>query len=512
MPKNTNNDYQKVLAISKVAALYTSVQSLLQWDQETYMPAEAIEYRALQAEAIASLLHKQKTSNKFSLALSKLIDLPTGLILDPNLSEPKRAALREWRRDYLQHTKLPAAFVRNLASTVAQATHVWANAKQHNDFASFAPYLEKIIGLNRKKADLLGYDEHPYDALLDLYEPDTKTAFIASLFTRLKGPLQKQLKRIMASPTYATALSAQDLLKRPFASDKQWQLAQKILQALGFKAQTSRLDHSTHPFCRRIAPRDVRMTTTILEDSLIPHLLAVLHEAGHGLYTEGLPAQHYGSPLGEDSSLGIHESQSRWWETRIGHALPFWQYFYPQLQAYFADPFQSISLKQFYGLINVVQPSLIRIHADEVTYNLHIILRFELECALIEGHLKVKELPEAWNAKMKQYLGISPSHYALGCLQDIHWSMGAFGYFPTYTLGNLYTAQFFIAFEQQYTTWQERVANGEFGFMRTWLKENIHQYGRQFMPREIIQRVTGQDLSEKPFLHYLETKYAEIYP
>ena len=504
--------YEKILGISKLASLYTSVQTLLQWDQETYMPAEGITFRASQTEVMASLIHKQKTSKKFAVALEQLIDLPTGRILDPKLSEPKRAALREWRKDYLQNVKLSASFVKRFASTSAKATYAWIQAKKQNDFWSFAPYLEKIIDLNRKKADLLGYEEHPYDALLDLYEPDTKTSFIATLFTRLKGPLQKQLKRITNSAAYQENLANSDLLKRKFPIDQQWQLAHKLLQALEFRTQTSRIDQSAHPFCRLIGPGDVRMTTTILADSLMPHLFAVLHEAGHGMYAEGLPAEHYGSPLGEDVSLGIHESQSRWWETRIGHTRAFWQYFYPELQASFPDPFQGIALDQFYRLMNTVQPSLIRIHADEVTYNLHIILRFELEKALIEGHLKVKELPEAWNEKMQAYIGITPKHHAEGCLQDIHWSMGAFGYFPTYALGNLYAAQFFMAFEQQHDQWQARIAQGEFGFIRTWLKENIHQYGRQFLPQEIIHRVTEQPLTEKPFLDYLEKKYTEIYP
>ncbi len=512
MEKHTQDPYQAILEISKLASVYTSIKFLLEWDQETYMPAEAIEFRALQTEAMASLVHQQKTSQEFAVALSKLIDLPTGRILDPSLPQNKQAALREWRKDFLKNLKLPDSFVKEFANISAQAIHIWARAKKQNDFASFAPHLEKIVELNRQKADILGYDEHPYDALLDLYEPDTRTSFIASLFSNLKEPLQKQIKRIMASPAYQPSVADSELLKKTFPVDKQWQFAQKLLQALGFRTQTSRLDQSVHPFCTHISPKDIRMTTTVVENSLLPHLFAVLHEAGHGMYNEALPAEHYGSPLGDDVSLGIHESQSRWWETRIGHTKAFWQHFYPELQAYFPDPFQGISLDQFYRLVNTVKPSFIRIHADEVTYNLHIILRFEIEKALIEGQLKVKDLPEVWNAKMQEYLGITPAHDAEGCLQDIHWSMGAMGYFPTYTLGNLYAAQFFMAFEQKYADWQARVSKGELGFIRDWLKEQIHQYGRQYAPQELIQRVTGQELSEKPFLTYLEKKYMAIYP
>jgi len=511
MRKNLQEHYQQVLAIAKLSSIYNSIQYLLHWDQETYMPRDAIKFRSLQIEAMASLAHKQRTSKKFVSALGKLIDLPTGEILDPELLEPKRAALREWRRDYLQSVKLPVSFVRQLASTSAQATHVWAQAKQQNDFKAFAPYLAKIVSLNRKKADILGYEGHPYDALLELYEPYTSTAFISSLFTRLKEALQKQLKRITSSSAYQ-AVPSQDLLKGKFPADKQWEFAQKLLQAMGFHSQASRLDQSAHPFCRGISPKDIRMTTNIREAFLMTHLFAVLHEGGHGLYEAGLPEEHYGSPLGEACSLGIHESQSRWWEIWIGHSLPFWQYFYPKLKATFSAHFHALSLDQFHRFINTVSPSLIRIYADEVTYSLHVILRFELEKALIEGQLKIKDLPEAWNAKMQAYLGITPTHHAEGCLQDIHWSMGAFGYFPTYTLGNLYAAQLFTTFEQHHANWQARVAQGELGFIREWLREHIHQYGRQFPPQELVARVTGQTLTEAPYLQYLEKKYTTIYP
>jgi carboxypeptidase Taq len=512
MKNNKQEHYQAILSISKRAAIYNSVQSLLEWDQETYMPAEAIEFRGMQTEAMASLVHQQRTSPEFGKALGQLIDLSTGQILDNNLSTAQQAALREWRRDYMKNIKLPEDFVQDWAKTTSQAIHVWEKSKQKDDFNTFAPHLAKIVELNRQKADLLGYEEHPYDALLDLYEPEAKTSLITLLFTRLKEPLQKQLKQIKASRTYQSSLEAHDLLKTKFPIDKQWQFAQRLLQALEFQPQKSRIDQSAHPFCLTIAPNDVRMTSTVTENSLLPHLFAVLHEAGHAIYSEGLPTEHYGSPLGEDVSLSIHESQSRWWETRIGHTKAFWNHFYPELQVYFPDPFQSLSLDQFYGLINTVKPSLIRIHADEVTYNLHIILRFELEKALIEGQLKVQDLPEAWNAKMQEYLGITPTRHAEGCLQDIHWSMGAFGYFPTYTLGNLYAAQFFMAFEQKYPQWQTDIAQGKLGFIRDWLKEQIHQYGRQYTSQEIIQRVTGQTLDEKPFLNYLTQKYTEIYP
>lgn len=289
--------------------------------------------------------------------------------------------------------------------------------------------------------------------------------------------------------------------------NKQLKFGHDILHAMGFDKKSSRLDESVHPFCCGLHPKDVRMTTRLESDSLMSNIFSVLHEGGHALYNQGLPESEFGSPLGEQISLGIDESQSRWWETLIGHSLPFWTHFYPRLQKLFPDNLGAVSLDDFYRAINRVHPSFIRVDADEVTYSLHIILRFELEKALIEGSLPVKEVPDAWNAKMKEYLGITPHTLSEGCLQDIHWSSGGIGYFPTYTLGNLYAAQFFTAFEKAHPRWKEQLAHGELGFIAAWLKENIHRHGREFTSTELVERVTKLPLSEAPFINYLTTKY-----
>lgn len=500
------SNYDKLHALSKNISLMNAIHSLLDWDQETYMPKEAIELRSQQTEIMASLVHKQRTSKKFAAALATLIDLKTGEIVDSNLSAPQVAALREWRKDYLRSSKLPNSFVKLFAKTTSAACHIWQTAKEHNDFKAFAPHLEKIVSLSRKKADILGFADHPYDALLDLYEPEMKTSFLTPLFSGLKLSLTQLLKEISVKPPFQD-----DFLHRHCPPHKQLEFAHKILHKMGFHSSTSRLDTSSHPFCTGMQPKDTRMTTKIHPENILFNIGAVMHEGGHGLYNMNLPIEHYGSPLCEQISLGIDESQSRFWETLIGQCYPFWQHFFPALQAELPEQFGSVQMDNFYAALNKVEPGLIRIDADEVSYNLHIIIRFEIEKGLIEGTIKVKEIPELWNSKMREYLGTCPEFDGQGCLQDIHWSLGYIGYFPTYTLGNLYSVQFFEAFEKAHPNWKEHVAKGSLDFVRDWLKENIHRHGRQFTSAELCQRVTGGLLSEEPYVNYLTKKYRKLY-
>jgi carboxypeptidase Taq len=471
------------------------------------MPRHAIEVRSLQTELMAGFVHQQHVGKKFKNALNKLIHIETGEIRDDRLSPPQIAALHQWRRDFLKEAKLPSAFVKKFAKTTSTATHAWSSAKKHNDFREFAPHLEKIVGLNRKKADLLGFTDHPYDALLDLFEPDMKTSFLVPLFAKLKLALIPFIQSITATPPIP-----EDFLFRHYPVHKQYQISHTLLKTMGFSETTSRLDHSAHPFCMGLHPYDTRMTTRIHPENLMTCIGSVIHEGGHGLYNMNLPVEQYGSPLGQQVSLGIDESQSRWWETLIGQSLPFWQHFFPLLQELFPEQLQGITLTDFHRAINIVKPSFIRVESDEVTYNLHVIVRFEIEKGLIEGTLKVREIPEIWNEKMREYLGVAPTLDGDGCLQDIHWSMGMFGYFPTYTLGNLYAVQFFTAFEKEHLNWQEKVAKGDLHFIRDWLRDKIHRYGRQFSPSELCLNITGQPLSEKPYLNYLEQKFKTIYP
>jgi len=505
-PKIVKDPYTKLFALARNFAILSSTEQIIGWDQETYMPSGAITIRSLQLEQLASLVHKQKTSPAFAKALGKLIDLSTGEILANNLSSRQISAVKEWRRDYLKMVKLPASFVRTFSKVTSTAIHTWARAKTENNFRAFAPHLEKIVTLSRKKAEILGYHDHPYDALLDLYEPEMTSGYLTPLFARLKTSLAQLLKEISTRPQIR-----QDFLHQHFPKDKQIEFSHLVLRAMGFDEKTSRLDLSNHPFCSGVHPTDTRMTTRIDINYPMSNILSAIHEGGHGLYNMQRNPEEFGSPLGEPISLSIDESQSRWWETRIGRTLSFWRHFFPLMQKSFPEQLQSVTLEDFHRAINIVEPTFIRTESDEVTYSLHIIVRFEIEKALIDGTLKVKEVPDAWNAKMQEYLGITPKTFAEGCLQDIHWSMGGIGYFPTYTLGNLYAAQFFQAFEREYANWEERVSKGELGFIRDWLRMNIHQYGKEFSAAETVMRISGTPLSEKPFVDYLRNKYTRLY-
>jgi len=491
--------YDQLHEFSRTVATYGAVQSLLEWDQETYMPHDAIELRSSQISHLASTVHKMKTSPRFSRLLNNLIG-------DQSLSPAQAASVQMWQRDHLKAAKLPNSFIKTFSNTCSRAIHAWSSAKKESNFSKFLPHLEKIVSLCRKKADILGFSEHPYDALLDLYEPDMTVAKITPLFGRLKLALTTLVKEISAKPAPKA-----DFLHGHFPPPKQLHFAKLLLEALGFDSGSSRLDISSHPFCVGLHPKDTRMTTRIHPENPMSNIFSVLHEGGHGLYNSNLPEGAYGSPLGEQISLGIDESQSRWWENWIGRSLPFWNHFYRLLQETFPEKLSRIPLEDFYSAINTVHPSLIRVEADEVTYSLHVILRFEIEKGLIEGSLKVKEVPEAWNEKMRDYLGISPPHDDVGCLQDIHWSMGSLGYFPTYVLGNFYAAQFFQTFEKKYPHWKDDVAKGHLSFIRDWLCQEIHRFGRQYLPDQIIQKVTGRPLSEEPFVAYLRHKYTSLY-
>lgn len=498
------DDYKHLHAVSRDVRTLHGISSILDWDQETYMPSDAASIRAEQRRVLAGLIHKQQVGRPFVAALEKLINLKTGKILGKKLSQEQCAALREWRRDYLIEKAFPKHFVEAQAKLTSQAMHVWHHAKHQNTYQTFAPFLDQIITMSRRKADLLGYKNHPYDALLDLYEPGMTTADVTELFTPLRISINKLIKKVVASQHVDDSFLYGD-----FPHDQQMEFGHLLLKALNYDMSKGRLDLSEHPFSSSAHPTDSRITSRIHPKALMSHLFAVLHEAGHSLYEMGLPVEHYGSPLGEARSLGVHESQSRWWETLIGHSKPFWSHFYPLLQQHFKG-LKSVSLDRFCRAINKVKPSFIRIEADEVTYSMHVILRFELEKALIEGSLSVRDLPEAWNAKMQELLQITPQTNAEGCLQDIHWSMGALGYFPTYTLGNLYAAHLFQGFAKEHPNWQKRVAEGELLFIKTWLHDSVYQHGRRFSSQELLQKATGKPFTADAYVHYLTQKYNDL--
>jgi carboxypeptidase Taq len=498
-------DYDELHRLSRQFHLLDGVSQILHWDQETYMPQGAGNFRGEQLEALAGLTHRQRTSPEFRKALDKLIDIDTGTIKAKGLSPAQLAALKYWRRDYRHATALPVEFVEEFAKLTSKALLVWQEAKAENSFQRFAPYLDKIVIMSRQKADLLGYKEHPYDALLDQFEPDTTHKMISELFQDLNKTLSPFVKAISKASQIDDSV-----LKGKFNTKKQLKFSHTILEMLGYGKEHGRLDQSAHPFSTSPHPSDSRITTRLSRENLHGCVLTVLHELGHAFYSMGLPQDQYGSPLGEAISHGIHESQSRWWETRIGLSKPFWEHVLPLLKKEFSS-LETMPLNKFYAAINRVTPSFIRVEADEVTYPLHVILRTELESALIDGSLGIRDLPDAWRAGMKRLIGVTPTTDKEGCLQDIHWSMGAFGYFPSYLLGNIYATQLFESFEKVHSDWPKRIASGDFNFMKTWLHDNVHQYGRQYSAQELLKMLTKSDISAKPYIHYLKNKYSELY-
>lgn len=494
--------YNRLHQLSTEARLIEGITSHLHWDQETYLPSGAAEIRAAQLKAMTGLQHQKKTSRRFANAIDKLIDLKTGLLNTQELTPPQAAAVKCWRRDYLQDVAIPKHFVETFSVCTSQSVNVWRQARKSNDFSLFAPFLERVVTLARKKADFLGYQDHPYDALLNLYEPDTTTKEIDHLFDGLKKKLAPIIKRNSELPTIDDSFLFGD-----FPQDRQLAFSKKILEDMGYPFSMGRLDLSTHPFSAASHPTDSRITTRIHPTGLLSNISSVLHEAGHALYEMGLPIEHYGSPLCQAVSFGIHESQSRWWETRIGLSKPFWHYYLPVLKQYFKGKLDNISLDDFYRAINKVESSFVRIESDELTYPLHIVLRFDIEKRLIEGSLKVKDLPDAWNSMMNKLFGITPPTDAQGVLQDIHWSGGDFGYFPSYALGNMYASHLFLGFEKKYHDWKERVAAGNLIFIKEWLHDNVFVHGRSLSSKELLLQATGHPFSEDAYINYLSEKY-----
>jgi carboxypeptidase Taq len=498
--------YKQLQKLSRHAQTLGSINSLLHWDQETYMPPGGAEIRAEQLQIVAGLVHRARTGPDFRAALAELVDLESGEVHSADLNEVQIAAVKRWHHDWKRQQALPEAFVEEFALLTSQSLEAWKEARRHNAFNVFAPYLEKIITYSRRQADYIGYKSNPYDALLEGYEPDTNTAAITKLFNTVRNPIVNLLQAIQRSPKPDTSC-----LQVHVPVETQLAFGKQLLQAIGFDFAKGQLSLSTHPFCEALHPHDCRLTTRIQVTDPIGNVGTVLHEGGHALYETHLPASEYGSPLGEALSLGMHESQSRWWETYIGQSKPFWSHFQSKLYQECGQGWPVVDLDCFWKAVNKVEPSLIRVEADEVTYPLHVILRFELEQELINGTLKVADVPAAWNEKMQSMMGITPPNDSQGCLQDIHWSMGSFGYFPTYLLGNIYAAYLFTAFKEAYPDWHKQVAEGNLHFITQWLKENIHRYGRRYSSVELLEKVGKKPFTAQPYLDYLTNKYSAVY-
>lgn len=477
--------------------------ALLAWDQETYMPRGGITARADQLATLSRVAYmlfiNDDTRRMIDAAATETAHLP--------YESDAASLVRVAHRDFEQTAKLPVEFVTEFTRLTAQARVSWAEARHQNQFALFQPDLEQIVTMVRQQADYLGYRDHPYDALLDLYEPDMRAAQVRTLFTELRTGLHPLVELVKANPHAVD----DSLLHLDYDPATQLKLSEQILRTIGFDFACGRQDLAIHPFCTAFGPSDVRLTTRVAANELQQGLYGSLHEMGHGLYEQGFPATLARTSLANGASLGFHESQSRMWENLVGRSRDFVHYFFPLIRDTFPAQLAHANEEAFFRAVNRAKPSFIRVEADELTYNLHILLRFELELWLVDGTLKVADLPAAWSEQMQALLGVTPPTHAQGVLQDVHWSGGMIGYFPTYTLGNVIAAQLFNRAKLDIPDLESQFAVGQFGGLLGWMRTNLHVHGRKFTPVELLQRITGGGLDAKPYLTYLRDKCNALY-
>jgi carboxypeptidase Taq len=476
--------------------------AVLGWDQEVNMPDGGVDGRSQQLSTLSSMAHEIFTSEETGAMLEAAEAEVEGMDYDSD----EASLVRVMRREYDKRTKIPTELVIRQSRASSQAFVAWRKAREAKDYAQFQPHLEEIVEIQREKADYLGYEDHPYDALLDQFEPGVTTAQVGTLFNELKAGLVPLTQEIADQPQIDDAF-----LTETYDADRQWDFTLLLLRDIGYDFNRGRQDKAPHPFTTEFSSGDVRVTTRVNPNRPQAAIFSSVHEGGHALYEQGIPETFERTALSGGATLGLHESQSRLWENQVARSLPFWSYYYPILRAFFPKPLAGVSLETFYRAVNKVEPSFIRVEADEVTYNQHIFVRFELEKALVTGELDVADVPEAWNTKYEEYLGITPPDDALGCLQDVHWSHATIGYFPTYTLGNLMSAQIFSRATEDLPGVESRFAKGEFGSLLDWLRDKVHSHGAKFTAPELMEREFGQSLSAQPLLDYLRTKYTEVY-
>ena len=473
--------------------------AVLQWDQETYLPPKGNDIRGRQIATLSEIAHQQFTDEKLG-------NLLNDLLLKEGLTPQQKRNVALSLEDYNRNKKLPTDFVRRMSETVNKSFHAWIGARKENSFAVFQQPLDELITLKKQEAELLGYQQHPYDALMNDYDKGLTVKITDDIFNSLRPQLTNLLNHINAQPQVNN-----DFLLQHFGKDEQWKFGMEILKRMHFNFDAGRQDISEHPFTINFSSQDVRVTTRIDENDLGNMTWSCIHEGGHALYEQGLPIEEYGLPLGEYCSLSIHESQSRLWENCIGRSREFWQHNYTLLQQHFPKQLLPVSLEAFYKGINKVQPSLIRTEADELTYHFHVMIRYEIEKLLIEGALKTKDIPATWNELYKKYLGITVPDDAKGCLQDVHWSHGSFGYFATYSIGSLYAAQLHAAVLKENNSLNQEIANGENKHLIQWLQQHIYKFGRYYTSEELCSKATGQTLNSQYFVDYVTKKYTDIY-
>lgn len=478
-----------------------SALALLHWDNEVNAASKGASLRGQQITTLSGIAHEYAIDSSFGDLLSKLHQQ------QEQLNKKQAANIQLSLEQYRKATKLPTSFIQNFASAKANAYQAWIAARKANDFELYKDALHIIIELLQQKVSYLGYQEHPYNALLDEYERGATVGQLDRLFEQVRQELVPFAKTIQEKGN----TSATHFLKQPYDKDKQWQLGLDLLGQMGFDFEAGRQDISEHPFTIALSPKDVRVTTRIDGNNPMDMIGSCIHEGGHALYEMGLPEEQYGLPLGLATSLGIHESQSRLWENHVGLSRAYWKANFERLKSYFPEPLAKVDLETFYKAINQVAPSFIRTTADELHYHLHVLVRYEIEKGLMENTFKVEDLEDIWNQKYKVYLGIEVPDAKHGILQDIHWAEGLFGYFPTYSLGSFYAAQFYTKAQQDVPLLEQQIERGNCQPLLHWLRENIHQYGQQYSSEELCQKITGEGLNLSYFMDYVQEKYKEIY-
>ena len=475
--------------------------AIAHWDMQVNMPPAGSVERSRVLGTLASLIHEKSTVPEIGALLD---DLQPLVEQDPDSLDSR--LVKRVRRLYEKDTRVPREWVTEFAELTGQAYEVWTRARATCDFELFRPYLERIVEMRREYAQLFAPYDHIYDPLLDDFEPGMKTRDVQEIFAVLRKEQVELMKAIASRPQVDDSF-----LHLEYPEDKQWDFGVEVVTRMGFDWNAGRQDRSAHPFTTSFGIEDVRITTRFIANQMSSALFSTLHEGGHALYQLGLDKNLGRTPLADGASLAVHESQSRLYENLVGRSRPFWRYFYPRLQEMFPTQLGNVSMETFYRAINKVEPSLIRVEADEATYNLHIMLRLELEIAMLEGQLAIKDLPDAWNSRMEEYLGLTPPDVDKGVLQDVHWSGGGLGYFPTYSLGNLISVQLWERLRQDIPDLDDQMARGEFGALLSWLREHVHRHGAKYEPQELVQRITGSKIDPHPYLRYLRQKYSEIY-
>ena len=493
---NLYADYK--LQMNKIADIRYAC-AVLQWDQETYLPSKGSAVRGQQIATLSEIAHKFFTEDQLGGVLQDLLSKN-----DLEITEKRNVELT-WE-DYTKQKKFTSAFVRELSETVSKSFHSWIEARKENNFLVFADDLSRLIELKRKEADFLGYTDHPYNALLNDHDKGSTVQLLDDVFSKIRFSLKELVQKIVAQPQVQDAF-----LFQYYPKEKQWEFGLRLLRELGYDFEAGRQDISEHPFTINFNSNDVRITTRIHEHDLSSMVWSCIHELGHALYEQGLPAQQYGLPAGEPASFSIHESQSRLWENHIGRSRAFCERWLPVLKEFFPDQLKNVGEEEFYKGINKVQPSPIRTEADEVTYHFHVMIRYELEKKLIEGTLETKDIPAYWNEQYHNYLGLKIADDKQGCLQDVHWSHGSFGYFPTYSMGSFYAAQFFANASEGIPSLETDLEDGNTKPMLKWLQSNIYQHGRVLTSEELCTAVSGKPLDIRYFLEYILAKHKKIY-